>query len=104
LEGTLRSLRLIDRVDLAVSLVAESVMEWLTAQARGELDKVAAALKDPSIAQYPLIIAGHTDGVGGAEYNQRLSERRAESARQYFPDRTPTAPRPPPTATARNSG
>ncbi|MFZ2139614.1 MAG: OmpA family protein, partial [Xanthobacteraceae bacterium] len=38
----------------------------------------------PSIAKYPIIIAGHTDGVGGAEYNQRLSERRAESARQYL--------------------
>jgi outer membrane protein OmpA-like peptidoglycan-associated protein len=56
----------------------------LTAQARSELDKVAAALKDPSIAKYPIIIAGHTDGVGGAEYNQRLSARRAESARQYL--------------------
>ncbi|HEY7245619.1 MAG TPA: OmpA family protein [Xanthobacteraceae bacterium] len=56
----------------------------LTAQARGELDMVAAALNDPSIAKYPIIIAGHTDATGGAEYNQRLSERRAQSVRQYL--------------------
>jgi outer membrane protein OmpA-like peptidoglycan-associated protein len=56
----------------------------LTAQARTELDQVAAALKDPSIEKYPIVVAGHTDGVGGVEYNQRLSQRRAESVRQYL--------------------
>lgn len=56
----------------------------LTAQARADLDQVAGALKDPSIEQYPIIIAGHTDGVGGFEYNQQLSQRRAESVRQYL--------------------
>jgi len=56
----------------------------LTPAARRELDRVAAALTDPSIAKYTIIIHGHTDGVGGAEYNQTLSERRAAAARQYF--------------------
>ncbi len=56
----------------------------LTAQARTELDKVAEALNDPSVAKYPIVIGGHTDGVGSAEYNQRLSERRAQSVRQYL--------------------
>lgn len=31
-----------------------------------------------------LMIAGHTDDVGGADYNQALSERRAESAARYM--------------------
>jgi outer membrane protein OmpA-like peptidoglycan-associated protein len=56
----------------------------LTAQARSELDKVAAVLTDPNIEKYTIIIHGHTDGVGSAQYNQSLSERRAEAARQYF--------------------
>ena len=56
----------------------------LTAQARSELDKVAAVLTDPHIEKYTIIINGHTDAVGGAQYNQSLSERRAEAARQYF--------------------
>jgi outer membrane protein OmpA-like peptidoglycan-associated protein len=31
-----------------------------------------------------LMIAGHTDAVGSSEYNQALSERRAESAARYL--------------------
>jgi OOP family OmpA-OmpF porin len=29
-------------------------------------------------------IGGHTDNVGSAEYNQKLSEKRANSVRQYL--------------------
>jgi len=50
--------------------------------ARSNLNNLAASLK-----KYPdsnLLIAGHTDDVGGADYNQRLSERRAESAAHYL--------------------
>ena len=56
----------------------------LTPLARSELDQVAAVLKDPHVDKYTIIIHGHTDDVGTIEYNQRLSERRAEAARQYF--------------------
>jgi outer membrane protein OmpA-like peptidoglycan-associated protein len=31
-----------------------------------------------------LMVAGHTDAVGSSEYNQALSERRAESAARYL--------------------
>jgi len=31
---------------------------------------------------WTILIAGHTDSIGGAEYNMRLSERRAESVKQ----------------------
>jgi outer membrane protein OmpA-like peptidoglycan-associated protein len=44
-----------------------------------EVAEVANVLK-----QYPetfIRISGHTDSTGGAEYNQRLSERRAESVK-----------------------
>lgn len=56
----------------------------LTPDARSELDKVAAVLKDPNIEKYTIVIHGHTDGVGSADYNQSLSERRAAAARAYF--------------------
>jgi outer membrane protein OmpA-like peptidoglycan-associated protein len=56
----------------------------LTPEARKELDKVAAVLTDPNIEKYTIIIHGHTDDIGTAQYNQLLSERRAEAARQYF--------------------
>jgi outer membrane protein OmpA-like peptidoglycan-associated protein len=56
----------------------------LTADARKELDEVAKALSHPDVANFDIIISGHTDDVGSAEYNQKLSERRASAARQYL--------------------
>jgi outer membrane protein OmpA-like peptidoglycan-associated protein len=56
-------------------------------EGRIELDKIAEALrkflgKDIHTAQF--VIEGHTDPTGTAEYNQRLSERRAEAVRAWF--------------------
>ncbi len=31
---------------------------------------------------WTILIAGHTDNIGGVDYNQRLSEQRAASVRQ----------------------
>ena len=33
------------------------------------------------------MVAGHTDAAGGEEYNQNLSERRAESIKKYLVDK-----------------
>jgi outer membrane protein OmpA-like peptidoglycan-associated protein len=57
----------------------------LTAGARSELDRVA-----DSLAGWPDLrveIGGHTDSTGSDEYNERLSERRAESVRDYLVSR-----------------
>jgi outer membrane protein OmpA-like peptidoglycan-associated protein len=56
----------------------------LTPEARKELDTVAESLTRPNVAKLDIIISGHTDAVGTPEYNQKLSERRAEAARQYL--------------------
>ena len=56
----------------------------LTADARKELDAVAEALTNPRIEKSTVIIHGHTDAVGNAEYNVVLSQHRAEAARQYL--------------------
>jgi outer membrane protein OmpA-like peptidoglycan-associated protein len=54
----------------------------LAAGARERLAKVSGI-----ILAYPSLhvaIEGHTDSVGGDDYNQTLSERRADSVRDYF--------------------
>jgi outer membrane protein OmpA-like peptidoglycan-associated protein len=56
----------------------------LTPEARKELDAVADALRRPNTANLEIVVSGHTDAVGTDEYNQKLSERRAEAARQYL--------------------
>ena len=51
-------------------------------EARRDLDKVADIL-----ARYPetnITVAGHTDSIGDANYNQRLSEYRAQSVANYL--------------------
>jgi outer membrane protein OmpA-like peptidoglycan-associated protein len=42
------------------------------------------ALSDPSLKGSTFVVAGHTDAVGGEEYNQGLSERRADTIKKYL--------------------
>lgn len=51
------------------------------------LDALGAALQDDALKGASIMIAGHTDAKGRADYNQTLSERRAEAVRQYLADK-----------------
>lgn len=42
------------------------------------------ALSDPALKGSTFVVAGHTDAVGGEEYNQGLSERRADTIKKYL--------------------
>jgi outer membrane protein OmpA-like peptidoglycan-associated protein len=53
----------------------------LLPSARRALDDVVVALKTDA---RPILIVGHTDSVGSEESNQQLSQRRAESVRNYL--------------------
>jgi outer membrane protein OmpA-like peptidoglycan-associated protein len=77
-------------VDLYVNFAFDSAE--LTSDARITLDRLGAALSDPRLQAFSFQIAGHTDATGGAEYNQRLSERRAEAVRRYLVARHGVAP------------
>jgi outer membrane protein OmpA-like peptidoglycan-associated protein len=48
------------------------------------LRNLGTALKDQRLAKYRFLIAGHTDAVGDAAYNQTLSERRAKAVQDYL--------------------
>jgi outer membrane protein OmpA-like peptidoglycan-associated protein len=54
----------------------------LRSQSMSELDKLAAVLKKNTTAKAEL--DGHTDFKGGEDYNNRLSEHRAENAKKYL--------------------
>ncbi len=59
----------------------------VSSDGRLELEKIAEAFRKflaEDLHKATFIIEGHTDPTGTAEYNQRLSERRAESVRGWF--------------------
>jgi outer membrane protein OmpA-like peptidoglycan-associated protein len=48
------------------------------------LDRLGAALNDRRLVGARFEIAGHTDGVGAKDYNQKLSELRAKAVLDYL--------------------
>lgn len=56
----------------------------LTGRAMRDFDEVATALNGAALQGVRLTLEGHTDATGRAEYNLRLSQRRAESVVAYL--------------------
>jgi outer membrane protein OmpA-like peptidoglycan-associated protein len=72
------------RIALAADVLFDFDKASLGPEAPASLQKVADVLK-----QYPkgsARVEGHTDGKGDAAYNQKLSERRAETVRKWLTD------------------
>jgi outer membrane protein OmpA-like peptidoglycan-associated protein len=81
-----------DRRGLVIRL-GDVLFDFDSARLRGDsrekLDRVADLLK----RKYPdreLIVEGHTDSIGGREYNRRLSVDRARSVAEYLKQRAGT--------------
>lgn len=76
------------RVDEGILVTFESDVlfplnsSYLTDRAKSELDNLAKVLAQDGVTR--LIVKGHTDATGTEEYNQWLSERRAESVKNYL--------------------
>jgi outer membrane protein OmpA-like peptidoglycan-associated protein len=45
------------------------------------------ALSNPNLRGSTIVVAGHTDAIGGEAYNQDLSERRADSIKRYLTEK-----------------
>jgi outer membrane protein OmpA-like peptidoglycan-associated protein len=56
----------------------------ISKRSQASLDALGTALQDDSLKGASIMIAGHTDAKGRSEYNQTLSERRADSVRAYL--------------------
>ena len=48
------------------------------------LENLAAALASPELRASKFLLEGHTDATGGAVYNQRLSQQRADEVKRYL--------------------
>ncbi len=69
-------------IDLYVNFEFNSAR--LSTDAQITLRNLGLALRDPRLATYRFLIAGHTDAVGGDAYNLDLSQKRAEAVRDYL--------------------
>ena len=70
------------RFDLLVGFDFNS--DKLTQGAKDNLDQFAKALLDPRLKGEKFEIDGHTDATGAEDYNQGLSERRANAVVSYL--------------------
>ena len=56
----------------------------LKEQGKAELHNLGELIKSQGIRVADIDVVGHTDSIGSAEYNQRLSERRAMAVKDYM--------------------
>jgi outer membrane protein OmpA-like peptidoglycan-associated protein len=56
----------------------------LTESAKAQLEPVGRALASGDLSGMKFRIEGHTDVIGGDEFNIELSRRRAEAVKQYL--------------------
>jgi outer membrane protein OmpA-like peptidoglycan-associated protein len=73
-------------ITLSGSVLFASNHSDLLPSAQAKLNEVGAALTKQG-AQAKITVEGHTDSQGTASYNQELSQRRAESVRDYLVSR-----------------
>ena len=56
----------------------------VTEKAEPQLTELGNALKSSRLENSIIVLSGHTDAKGGDDYNQKLSERRAEAVKKYL--------------------
>lgn len=54
----------------------------LTSVAQLKVKDIASVVNDPGVTERNMLIEGHTDSNGADDYNQKLSERRADTVQQ----------------------
>lgn len=59
----------------------------LSAGSRQQLEQLSAALQSDDLSSLKFLIEGHTDATGQIDYNQKLSERRAQAVKAFLVSR-----------------
>ncbi len=74
------------RIELAADVLFDFDKSTIKPEAAAALHNVAQIIEDRGKGR-TVRIEGHTDSKGGAAYNQRLSERRANSVKQWLAEK-----------------
>jgi len=83
-------LLVIPQLDKLAQFTVEVNFDFNSAAIRPEsyrdVGAIADALHNPILLGYGILVIGHTDAVGGRQYNLGLSQRRAEAIREALID------------------
>jgi len=70
--------------ELDLTIMFDINSSELKVESLDTLQRLGDALKSERLATSSFVVGGHTDGRGTKHYNQQLSERRAQSVREYL--------------------
>lgn len=70
------------KIDLEINFEFNS--DRLSSRGAASAKTLGEALTSPEMKGMTMLVAGHTDGKGSAEYNQDLSERRAATVKKFL--------------------
>ncbi len=73
------------KIDLEINFDYNSAD--ISAKSISSVQALGRALSNAELKGSTFVVAGHTDAAGGEEYNQNLSERRADSIKKYLVDK-----------------
>lgn len=74
------------KIDLEINFDYNS--DRVSAKSLPSVQALGRALANPELRGSTFIVAGHTDAAGSDTYNQDLSERRADSIKHYFVEKS----------------
>jgi outer membrane protein OmpA-like peptidoglycan-associated protein len=73
------------KIDLEITFDYNSAD--ISAKSIPSVQALGRALSNADLKGSTFVVAGHTDAAGGEEYNQSLSERRADAIKKYLIDK-----------------
>lgn len=73
------------KIDLEITFDYNSAD--ISAKSIPSVQALGRALSNAELKGSTFVVAGHTDAAGGEEYNQNLSERRADAIKKYLVDK-----------------
>jgi outer membrane protein OmpA-like peptidoglycan-associated protein len=75
-----------DKPNIDLTITFDYNSADISAKSLPEVQKLGRALTNDDLKGSTFLLAGHTDAAGGDNYNQDLSERRADSIKRYLMD------------------
>lgn len=78
------------KIDLEIYFDFDSF--GITPKAEPQLSQLGDALRSALLQNSVIVLSGYTDARGSADYNQQLSEHRAEAVKQFLVDKLKLSP------------